>query len=264
MGLYLISLIVPKAVSLIRRKYGSSLIKVEKPRIKQIRYLLQLAFSFYVLCGGYRLYMFYQHFMMGTSYVNRPNVVDGFLPIGGLLGLRLWVEKGSIHSVHPAATIILLAALLVSLLFRKSFCGWICPIGTLSELTFKIGQKLLGKNFRMNRYADYFLRSIKYLFLFLVFYLTFIMLDAYSIQKFLDNSYWKIADIKMLFFFLDMSRITIIVLSILFVLSLMFKNFWCRYICPYGALTGLLSFFYSLMQLVWILLALWMYSPPPT
>ena len=117
MGLYLISLIVPKAVSLIRRKYGSSLIKVEKPRIKQIRYLLQLVFSFYVLCGGYRLYMFYQHFMMGTSYVNRPNIVDSFLPIGGLLGLRLWVEKGNIHSVQPVLYV------LIVLVFFLGFIG---------------------------------------------------------------------------------------------------------------------------------------------
>jgi len=27
------------------------------------------------------------------------------------------------------------------------------------------------------------------------------------------------------------------------VLSILLRNFWCRYLCPYGALLGVLSFF---------------------
>jgi polyferredoxin len=51
------------------------------------------------------------------------------------------------------------------------------------------------------------------------------------------------ADAKMLLFFLDLSTFAAGVLVALVVLSVVVKNFWCRYLCPYGALLGLASLF---------------------
>jgi Pyruvate/2-oxoacid:ferredoxin oxidoreductase delta subunit len=45
----------------------------------------------------------------------------------------------------------------------------------------------------------------------------------------------------MLKFFTDMSTLSMWVVGGLVVLSVVYKNFWCRYLCPYGALLGLLS-----------------------
>jgi polyferredoxin len=45
----------------------------------------------------------------------------------------------------------------------------------------------------------------------------------------------------MLDFFRRMGQTTAIVLAALVVLSLVVKNFWCRFLCPYGAMTGLLA-----------------------
>jgi polyferredoxin len=53
--------------------------------------------------------------------------------------------------------------------------------------------------------------------------------------------YMKVADIMMMKFFLNLSILAIIVLSILFVFSIFDKNYWCRYFCPYGALVGILG-----------------------
>jgi ferredoxin len=39
-----------------------------------------------------------------------------------------------------------------------------------------------------------------------------------------------------------MTVTTAVSLGVLGALSLLFKNFWCRYLCPYGALVGLLSY----------------------
>ena len=51
-----------------------------------------------------------------------------------------------------------------------------------------------------------------------------------------------VADIKMLHFFTDISALAFWILVALFVLSILIRNFWCRYLCPYGALLGVLSF----------------------
>jgi polyferredoxin len=53
--------------------------------------------------------------------------------------------------------------------------------------------------------------------------------------------YMKVADVMMMKFFLNLSILAIIVLSVLFVFSIFDKNYWCRYFCPYGALIGILG-----------------------
>jgi polyferredoxin len=53
--------------------------------------------------------------------------------------------------------------------------------------------------------------------------------------------YMKVADIKMMHFFLNLSMLAIIILSVIFIFSIFNKNYWCRYFCPYGALVGILG-----------------------
>ena len=57
----------------------------------------------------------------------------------------------------------------------------------------------------------------------------------------MHTPYGLIADVKMLNFFRDMSETAAIVLAALVLLSVLVENFWCRYLCPYGALMGLVS-----------------------
>ncbi len=64
-----------------------------------------------------------------------------------------------------------------------------------------------------------------------------------AMKGFLAAPYWAIADVKMLHFFTGMSTLSMLIILLLSVLSLFYQNFWCRYLCPYGALLGLLSFF---------------------
>lgn len=190
--------------------------------------------------AGYKLYLFTKHFTSGTPFVQMPPLVDGFLPIGALMSLKLWITEGVFDRIHPSALVIFISALMVSALLRKSFCGWICPIGTLSEVVFKTGRMVFGKNFKIQRYIDYLLRSLKYILLGFFLYVVGRM-SPIAIEGFLNTPYWKVADIKMLKFFTEMSAITFYVLLSLFIASLLFKNFWCRYLCPYGALLCILS-----------------------
>ncbi|MEO8233107.1 MAG: 4Fe-4S dicluster-binding protein, partial [Ignavibacteriota bacterium] len=42
-------------------------------------------------------------------------------------------------------------------------------------------------------------------------------------------------------FFANISQTALIVVGVLFVLSIVIRNFWCRFLCPYGALLGIFT-----------------------
>lgn len=178
----------------------------------------------------------------GPVTVSRPPGVEGFLPIGSLMAWKRFILSGQWDTVHPAGMVILGFAGLVSFLLRKSFCSWFCPVGTVSEVAWKVGERLFGRNYKMPRLLDFILRSMKYLLLGFFGFVIFKM-SASEIGAFLNTPYYTMADVKMLHFFTRMSELTAWVLFALTVLSIIFRNFWCRYICPYGALMGLLSLF---------------------
>ena len=67
-------------------------------------------------------------------------------------------------------------------------------------------------------------------------------MSTMAIRLFLGSAYNRLADIKMLYFFMNLSLPTAIFISLIIVASIFIKNFWCRYLCPYGALLGLLSY----------------------
>lgn len=156
------------------------------------------------------------------------------------MNLKALVSTGTLPSIHPAGTLLLIAFLGSSWIFRRSFCSWLCPVGTVSEYLWRLGRKLLKRNFRIPRAVDIPLRGLKYLLLGFFVYLIFSM-SVQSIRAFLDTPYGTVDDVKMLNLFRDPGIATAIVLAILLIGSLMVQNFWCRYFCPYGALMGLAS-----------------------
>lgn len=201
--------------------------------------LLLLAINIYI---GITFYYWVRFYETGgaTLYLPRPGGIEGWLPIAGLMNIRYTLETGLLPPLHAPAMLLLTAFMLISLLLKKSFCSWLCPIGTLSELIADIGKKLFGHNFRVPRWLDIPLRGLKYLLLSFFLYISLSM-PAQGIQYFLMSAYGIIIDVKMLDFFRHTGTITLLSVALLVVVSLFIRNAWCRYLCPYGTLLGLLS-----------------------
>ncbi len=196
-----------------------------------------------VWLGGV-FYLWVRQFETGTGpdQIARPAGVEGWLPIAGMMNTKYWILTGHIPALHPAAMYLLLVFVAVSFLFRKAFCSWLCPIGTISEYLWRAGQKVFRRNFQIWRWLDIPLRGLKYLLLgFFVWAVS--SMSAHAIAGFMGSDYGLIADVKMLNFFRYMGETGAIVLTILVVASVFVQNFWCRYLCPYGALLGLASLF---------------------
>ncbi len=202
----------------------------------------QAAFLLLNIWLGSVFYLWVRQFETGgrpTSF-DRPAGVEGWLPIAGLMNLRYLVLSHHVPLLHPAGMFLLIAFLAISFLFRKAFCSWLCPVGTISEYLWRAGQKMFGRNFQLPRWIDLSLRSLKYTLLgFFAWAVSSMAVD--ELGAFMDSPYGIIADVKMLNFFRNIGETGAVVLSVFAVASLFVQNFWCRYLCPYGALLGIAS-----------------------
>jgi polyferredoxin len=172
--------------------------------------------------------------------VPRPAGAEGWLPIAGLMNTKYFLLTGRVPAIHPAAMVLFIAFMLMSLLLKKAFCSWLCPVGTLSEYLWKLGRRVFGRNLHPPKWLDIPLRGLKYLLLgFFVFLIG--AMSAEAIHDFMSTPYGLVADVKMLNFFRDIGQTAAIVIGLLVLLSMLIQNFWCRYLCPYGALLGITS-----------------------
>lgn len=225
----------------VRQRYNRFYRQIKKSPVTFIRHIVQTLFLLFLVYVGIVFYQFYLHFasLGATPYVERPPAVEGFLPISALVALKVWVTSGEFDFIHPAGLLLFTFFIGSGLLFRRLFCSWICPVGTVSEWVGILGRKLTKKDIDLPKWITWLLFPIKYLLL--AFFVKVVIFDmpVEAAKAFLQSPYNMISDVKMLGFFLDISSFTLKVIIVLFLLSLVFRNFWCRFLCPYGALIGL-------------------------
>ena len=207
-----------------------------------VRRIYQAAFLLLNVWLGGVFYSWVRGIETGTSAaaVAPPPGIEGWLPIAGLMNLKYFLLTGVVPSIHPAAMFLLITFLTISFLLRKAFCSWLCPVGTVSEYLGLLGKRIFGRNFRICRRIDIPLRGLKY-FLLGFFIWAISTMSAAAIAGFMHSDYGVVAGVKMLNFFRFLGETGLIVIGILVLASVFVQNFWCRYLCPYGALLGFAS-----------------------
>ena len=127
--------------------------------------------------------------------------------------------------------LIFLLPIITTLIFGQVFCGWICPIGTFQEFTFKLIRIPFKKFPNISDKIPLLFNYFRYLVLIIT-----LILVVYTSQ----TVFCKFDPFGNLFGY-QSTLITKIFLGIVFIsLPLLFRPF-CKYICPYGALLGILS-----------------------
>jgi polyferredoxin len=161
---------------------------------------------------------------------------EAYCPFGGLQAIGSFITRDSLSCSMTSIQIMMGVMLLVgAALFSKLFCGYICPLGTISEWLGKLGVRY-KLNITVSESADSTLRSIKYILLFITFYFTLTSSELFC-KKF--DPYYAIAsgfssDVVLLY--------ALIAIGALIVGSVLIRFFWCKYICPFGALTNIFKF----------------------
>ncbi len=176
-----------------------------------------------------------------TGIIPSEEAVDpeAYCPMGGLQALATYLANNSLPCSMSSLQVMMGIALVAAVvLFSKLFCAFICPVGTVQDLLSKArnAMHIKGIKVRNGSVADKFLRIVKYALVFWIFYMTVNASELFC--KNLDP-YYAIATGFQGEITLWMSIVTI---SITVLGSFLVDMFWCRYLCPLGAISNSLKF----------------------
>ena len=179
-----------------------------------------------------------------------PADPETFCPFGGLQALGTYLANHSLPCSMTTLQIVMGVALAVAvILFSKLFCAYLCPIGTIEDLLTKLRVKLgfRGLDAREGSRSDKVLRIVKYGLLFWIAYMSISSSELFC--KNLDPYYAAATGFKgEITLWMSITAIVLVLAGGLFV-----RRFWCKYVCPLGAVSNALKFW------PWILLlcAVW-------
>jgi polyferredoxin len=189
-----------------------------------------------------------RHLLVGESGAITTASWEAYCPMGGLETLYKYVTSGGkyVSHVHLSNVVLLVAALITALIARNAFCGWLCPFGFIQDMVSSFSAfiqkrvpairkrvKTLKTRGAGLAVLDHYLRFLKYG----VLAWAVIGAAVYGFMVFRNWDPWAA-----LWNLLELSFAAgTVVLALVLVASLFVERPWCRYACPLGAATGLVS-----------------------
>jgi len=203
-------------------------------KTQKIRRLVQILFLFFVI------YLSVGHYLEEEGIMNLPGIASlhAICPFGGIVNLYTFISSGDyVQKLHQSDFIMLFALLGVLVFTGKSFCGWICPLGSVQEWTGMLGKKIFKKRYnKVPVKIDKYLRYLKYLILIWV----LVQTARTSELVFKDfDPYFNLFNI----WTDEIALSGYIVVFLTLGLSLFIERPFCRYACPLGAINGFFNKF---------------------
>lgn len=159
---------------------------------------------------------------------------EAYCPFGGISSLLSYLNIGSMSCTMNENQVMLGVGLLVGVIvFGKLFCSYLCPIGSITEWLGLLGEKLKIRR-EMPVRADRVLRVLKYGLLFVTVYFTMTSSELFCKEfepYFATATLFKNSDINLLY--------AIIALVVTVGGAIVYRLFWCKYLCPLGALSNI-------------------------
>ena len=164
---------------------------------------------------------------------------ETYCPMGGLQALATYLAQGSLPCSMSSVQVMMGIALVAAVvLFSKLFCAYICPVGTVQDLLGKARKAMRVKEVKVRNGStlDKVLRIVKYALVFWIFYMTVEASELFC--KNLDPYYAVATGFKgEITLWMSLVTIGLVVLG-----SFIIDMFWCRYLCPLGAISNSLKF----------------------
>lgn len=200
-------------------------------KIKIIRWILLGLFLFFITIQAY------MHQILGGD--ESPSI-HALCPYGGLESLYSLIGSGTLlQKIFSGTMILLVITILLALLFRRSFCGLLCPFGALQEFFGLLGKKIFKKRFSVPTNIDKPLRYLKYIVLLVTIYYAWTAAGLWVSPYDPWAAYGHMGEgISPL---ISEFLIGFILLIVTVLGSMLYDRFFCKYLCPMGAVYGLIS-----------------------
>ena len=161
------------------------------------------------------------------------------LAFGEIKGLYISVINGSFSILSSLQGITeLLILTVMTMLFGRFFCGWACAFGTYNDFLHIIAKNIFHIKFKLNPKADSVLKYMKYVIL--AFLVLIIWTSGSTVLSGASpwDAFASLTDFKTLFssFAVGFVLLVLITIGALFV-----ERFFCRYLCPLGAIFSIAS-----------------------
>ena len=160
--------------------------------------------------------------------------LDSYCPFGAVETALTTLSTGGkyIPLISFTDIILFLIVIVITLVAGGIFCGWLCPFGTLQDWIYKLGKKMGIKTFTIPAKLDKYLVWLKYVVL------AAIMFATFNGVKLVFAEF----DPYRAFFHMSIeTEMGYILIGLTILTSLLYGRFWCKYLCPMGAIVLPLS-----------------------
>lgn len=160
--------------------------------------------------------------------------LDTYCPFGAVASLPTTISTGGkyLPIVADSSFILLGVVVVITLLAGGIFCGWLCPLGAIQDWIYALRKKIWKKNIVIPVKVDKYLRSLKYLLLLLILYMSTakLMLWFKEFDPYRNFFHWGVE-----------TEFTFVAVGFIIITTILIERFWCRYLCPLGAIIQPLS-----------------------
>jgi polyferredoxin len=166
--------------------------------------------------------------------------IHALCPYGGLESLYGIIFSGTfVQKIFIGTMTLLVITLLLSIFFRRSFCGLICPFGALQEFFGLLGKRIFKKKFIIPSKIDKPLRYLKYVVLLITIIFAWktagLWVSPYDPWAAYGHITSELSEL------IGEYLIGFILLIIVILGSMLYDRFFCKYLCPMGAAYGIFS-----------------------
>ncbi|WP_411679985.1 4Fe-4S binding protein [Clostridium thailandense] len=194
----------------------------------------------YVILAAVLIFVTMQSYLHATIGGKDYASIHALCPYGALESLySLLFSETFIKKIFSGTFVLLGITLILALIFRRSFCGLICPFGTIQELFGKLGKRLFKKRLELPKKIDNSLRYLKYVVLIITVYYGWktagLWMSPYDPWAAYGHAGEGLTSL------IEEFPVGSILLIVTIIGSILYDRFFCKYLCPMGALYGIIS-----------------------
>ncbi|WP_459480312.1 FMN-binding protein [Clostridium saccharoperbutylacetonicum] len=130
--------------------------------------------------------------------------------------------------------------MLLTIVMGRWFCGWICAFGAYNDLIYYLSKKVFKGKYKVDEKVDSVLKYAKYVILLFIIIVSWTFGSSILESTSPWDAFGQITDVSTLFSALLIGLILLILITIG---AAFIERFFCRYLCPLGAIFSIISKF---------------------